>query len=306
MFMVGGGYKSTRFSAWVTIEGHNEHAMRKTVDLSSTFTLYFLNKQAMKSTLQNKTRFFGSLLFAGLITFSACKKDPVDPGTGLLEFHLHNYLDKNEVVDYNTIYTTDTGRKISLSLAQLYLSHIQLVKADGSTYEVTGQKILKVQEEDVYSLGEIPAGDYKSIRFRVGFDATDNQLTPAANATLNHAEMWFGNAFQPSAGYVFLHVQGMIDPTPNAMGTIAEMQPFEYKLGTTTNYVQVSLPEKTLTVARDRVNIIHLLADYAALFNGIDLAQPGNLSVLTAADNAIMPGTWITLNLADIFRYEGE
>ncbi|MEO6038622.1 MAG: hypothetical protein ABIQ93_09415, partial [Saprospiraceae bacterium] len=110
----------------------------------------------MKNILQNKTYLLLAFLFAGLCTFSSCKDpDPVISDTGAFEFHLHNYIGDNEVEDYGTIYTNDAGRKISLDLAQLYLSHIQLLKSDGSIYDVDNVKILKTQEEDVYSLGDV-------------------------------------------------------------------------------------------------------------------------------------------------------
>lgn len=255
----------------------------------------------MKNLMLRKTLLFVAVLFAGLLSFSSCKKDA---GTGTFALHLHTYLDNNEVEDYNTIYITDSGRKISLELAQLYLSHIQLVKTDGTVFDVSGKKVLKVLEEDVYDLGDVPAGDYKSIRFHLGFDATDNKAAASSDAAvLDHPEMWFGAAPQPD-GYVFLHVKGTIDPTADASGTVAQMQPFEYKFGTSANYIEVSLPEKTFTVVKGEEALEHLLFDYSAIFNGIDLTQSANLSVLTAAANATTPGTLFTSKLAAGFRYE--
>ncbi|MEO6760582.1 MAG: MbnP family protein, partial [Saprospiraceae bacterium] len=186
-----------------------------------------------------------AFLFAGTMFLTSCGKDP-DPvpntGAGTFEFHLHNYVGDNEVEDYGTIYTDDAGRKISLDLAQLYLSHIQLVRPDGSIYEVSDFKILKKQESDVYTLSKVPAGDYKTVRFRLGFDATDNQKAASTDATLlDHPEMWFGASPQPD-GYVFLHVRGKVDPTKDATGTEAQMAPFDYKIGTASNYLQVILP----------------------------------------------------------------
>ncbi len=260
----------------------------------------------MRNIIQNKVLFCAALLFAGLITFSSCKKDPVDPGTGSVLFHLHVYLDKNEVEDYNTVYTTDSGRKISLDLAQLYLSHIQLVKADGSLYEVTDKKILQVLETESYALDNIPVGEYKSVRFHLGFDATANQAAPSTDAALlDQPDMWFGSAPQPD-GYVFLHVKGTIDTTAAASGSVAQMQPFEYKFGTAANYLEVVLPEKPFTVVKGQAALVHLLADYYQIFDGIALNQPANLLVLTAAGNTTTPGTVFTRNLAGLFRYEDE
>ncbi len=94
----------------------------------------------MKNMSQNKSTHFLALFLAGLLAFSACKdKDPIDPGMGTFEIHMHNYIGDNEVEDYGAIYKNEAGRKIALDLAQVYLSHVQLVKADGSLYSLAGK-----------------------------------------------------------------------------------------------------------------------------------------------------------------------
>ncbi len=255
------------------------------------------------------------LILIMVMGFASCKKKkteepPPDGSTnapmGTFMFHLHTYIDNNEVDAYNIVYTTDLGRKISLSMAQLYVTNIQLVKLDGSTVDFSGKKILKVLETETYLVGDAPVGNYKSIRFKVGLDAATNTLSPtfpADSAILNKPSMWFSGTAQPD-GYVFMNVQGKIDTTADASGTIAQMQPFVYKIGTNANYKQVNMPDKNYTIVEGQVQFGHILIDYNRMFGGVKLYQSSNLSVTTTTDNALPIATTIVNNLPSMFIYE--
>lgn len=243
-----------------------------------------------------------------LLGLSFCKPkdnptpDPVVP-KGQFLFHLHTYIDNDEVDLYDITYTTLEGRKISLSLAQLYISDIQLVKSDGSTVDVSGKKILKLFETETNLVGDVPVGNYKSIRFKVGLDATTNALNPKASADsaiLNKPEMWFGSAAQPD-GYVFMNVQGKIDTSSTFDKTPV---PFSYKIGTNANYKQVSMGIKDFKVEEGKAVFGHIIIDYNRLFNGIQLNQLANLSVTTAAANSSAIAAKIVNNIPSIFLYE--
>lgn len=248
---------------------------------------------------------------------SGCKKKKNDdtsgsndqntaPATGTFLMHLHTYIDNTEVDLYNTVYSTDAGRKFSLSLAQMYISGIQLIKLDGTTVDFTGKNILKVLEQDVYIIGTAPIGNYKSFRFRVGFDPATNALsptTPSDSAILNKPAMWFGSSAQPD-GYVFMNVQGKVDTTAGATGTTAQMQPFTIKIGTNANARTITMPDKNYTILKDQVQYGHVVIDYSKVFNGLQLNQSSNLSVTTAASNSVAPATTIVNNLSSMFIYE--
>jgi hypothetical protein len=233
--------------------------------------------------------------------------DPTDPipgtPTGTLLMHLHTYLEDQEVDLYNIDYTTSEGRTISLSTAQLYLSDIQLVRLDGSTYDVGSKKILKVFEAESYLIGEVPVGNYKTIKFKVGVDPTTNSQSPnlsTDSVILNKPSMWFNSSSQPD-GYVFMNFQGKIDTS----STLAETPvPFRYKIGTNANRVQITMPDKSFTVLKDQIVYSHILIDYYRLFNGIQLNQFNNLSVLTASDNSASIAAIIKNNISSIFIYE--
>ncbi|MFY9307690.1 MAG: MbnP family protein [Bacteroidia bacterium] len=260
-----------------------------------------------------KTKFSAILLLSALVAgFTSCDKDkgedptpvnPVNTPKGTFMFHLHTYIGENEVDLYNVPYATQAGREISLSIAQMYISDIQLVKLDGSVLDITGKKILKTFEGSTYVVGDVPVGNYKAIRFKVGLDAATNQLSPSASADsamLNKPAMWFGSTAQPD-GYVFMNVQGTIDTSANMSGMMA---PFSFKIGTDANYTQVVMPDKNMSVVEDQVAFGHIMIDYSKLFTGIQLNQSGNLSVSTAAANSSAAAEAIVSNIPSMFIFE--
>ena len=119
----------------------------------------------------------GVLCIIGLLGVASCKDNTPTPDSvvpkGKFMFHLHTYIDNSEVDLYDIVYTTLEGRKMSLSMAQLYVSDIQLVKLDGTTVPISGKKILKVFETDTDLVGDVPVGNYKSMTFKVGLDPND-------------------------------------------------------------------------------------------------------------------------------------
>lgn len=223
--------------------------------------------------------------------------------SGAVYLHLHTNIDTNEVEDYGTIYTTSAGRKISFNLAQLYISHIQLVKANSNLYDIPGTMILKQQETEQYYVAKVAAGDYKAIRFYVGLDATNIQAA-GVDTALNHPEMWFTNP--PAGNYIYVNLQGSIDTTANATGTIAQMQPFVYKIGAIAGYKQIDMPEHNpvFTVLKDGPAVVHITIDYAKLFTGLAINNHNNLSVLTPGDNVSPAANTIIANIPSMFSYE--
>lgn len=279
---------------------------------------FILMKNAMKEKL-NKHNHFWMVLLA-LILFTACNKKSEDESsttgttasnttttgvaTGRMMFHLHTYIGNTEVDGYNIVYSDENGRKISLQLAQFYVSNIQLVKLDGSTYDVPETRLLKLLDIATYDIGDVPAGNYQAVRFKIGLDTTTNRSEPQGSADsviLNRSEMWFGNSVLPD-GYVFLHAKGIIDTTADASGNAT--QPFDYKIGTNAHRVQINMPVKKYSVLPGGVEYAHILVDYSKLFTGINLSEPAQLSVISATDNATVLGAKIAGNISSMFSYE--
>jgi hypothetical protein len=238
----------------------------------------------------------------------SCKKKKIEAEavvqpTGTLTIHLHTSIDSVEVENYDSLYLTDDGRKMSLSLAQMYISGIQLEKLDGSLYDVPSKKFLKVFEKESYMIENVPVGNYKSIRFKVGLDAPTNALDPtntSESTLLNIPEMWFTNPVQPN-GYIFMNLQGKID-TSSTKNSIPV--PFSYKIGTNTNVVSVLMPEKSFSITKGFITYSHIRIDYSAIFSGLEINQLTDLSVETVNENSNSTTISIRNNISNLFSYE--
>ena len=262
--------------------------------------------------MKNKNYILGLALVAIVaLTFNSCKKKDDDTATptptaanGTLFIHLHTDVDTAEVANYDSVNVMSSGRKITVHKAQLYISGIQLIKLDGSTVDVSGVIVLKKQEEEVYSIGSVPSGNYKSVKFNVGLSASTNSSTPAvSDSTLNTPPMWFGATAQPS-GFVFVNFQGTIDTTTSATGSVAQMQTFSYKIGTTMNLKSVTMPDQNYTVSPNAAQYIHMMIDYNMLFTGVQLNVSSNLTMNTTSANASSFGMQLANNIPSMFMYE--
>ena len=223
--------------------------------------------------------------------------------TGQLKFHLHTFIGENEVDAYGIEMMMPDGRMISLDMAQLYISDIQLVKLDGSYYNVPSNGVLKVFESESVTIGNVPVGNYKTVRFKVGLSPTVNALEPTTSGyanLLNQPEMWFSSSVQPD-GYTFLNFSGSIDTTLTKTG---DKVPFEFKIGTNANLTQIEMPAQNFTIYKDVVGYVHMKIEYDRLFEGVQLSNNENLHVKTKADNALPIVETLKKNIQKLFIYE--
>jgi hypothetical protein len=243
------------------------------------------------------------------IIVTGCKKNqsdtPVSVETAPISLHLHTYIGDNEVELYNAVYRTEDGRKMSLSFAQLYISNIKLVKFDGTIYNVGDTILLTDINDQVYGLGNVPVGNYRSIKFDVGLPGTVNAQIPSGTGKLNTPAMWFSSTAQTN-NYIFMNAVGKIDTTAAMTAADADMVPFVYKIGTNSNVVHITMPNQNVSVQPNTMAYIHMVADYAELFDGLDLRDNDNLSIETTADNGSVLAIDIAANMGNMFKYENE
>ena len=247
------------------------------------------------------------LVFAVLLGIaSSCTNDkgPAPVITGSLYFHFHSNIDQTEVPGYDTIVVSNQGRKISISMCQFYISDISLVRSDGSLYQVENKVILKIFQNELYFMGDIPVGSYKSVQFNVGFDSITALKNPiSADTVFTYPEMWFDNSL-PSQKYIYFYFGGKIDTTSSADGNLKQMVNFNYRIGTFPNVQQVKLPEESFLVSNKQLQYIHITINYMKLFEGIDLTKLGNLSVQNISDNSGAVAKSIAKNIPAMFHYE--
>jgi hypothetical protein len=245
------------------------------------------------------------IFLLGLLYCFACENEAVEPPAppvpkGTFLFHLHNYIDLQEIDLYGIEYQTSEGRSIVLDYTEMYISEIQLLKEDGSLYSIPGKILLKNFRDQTYEVAEVPVGKYKSVHFKVGLPAAVNALAPKDSAILDQPAMWWNSSAQAN-GYLFMNVQGKIDTSADLSHSPV---PFVYKIGTNANYVAVKMPEREFTIKEDTYFYGHIIVDYSQLFKGLALNKASNLSVQTIAENANATAQQIVCNIPSMFIYE--
>lgn len=155
--------------------------------------------------------------FALVFSMGSCKKDEEDTATDTdLSMHLH-YKVGTEDFAYDQVYTID-GVAVKFTLAQFYVSGINIMNDDGEMHSFDDLFLLAKPSQMDYALGTVPAsfGDHlHMLNFNVGVDSVTNSQTEAdftsrdANdplAAQNPGMHWSWNS-----GYIFVKIEGEVD-----------------------------------------------------------------------------------------------
>lgn len=233
---------------------------------------------------------FKSIYILFFLFLFSCKKETekIDDGglvipTGKLWMHLHSYIDQHDVDTYGNELNNLEGRKFILDFGQYFLTDFQLVKLNGEVYSIDTTIVLKTLEQESYLLGNIPIGNYKEFRFKLGLNNFYNNLNPAElnSGELQDTAMWF-NSDTFDGDYIHFNAKGQIDTSKDFSGKMAS---FNYRIGTEANLCTVQLPENNFAIYDGLISYIHLKGDFAKLFNGIKLSEETNLKVINRTDN---------------------
>ena len=265
----------------------------------------------MKS-INNIKYSFVAVVFAFLI-LSGCHQTNSGNPQAFVGLHFNSYVYDTvlDPVGYTTQAFPDSlGRVEHLSVAQFYLTNLGFRnKSTQQWYTIPGSIILKRIDNELYPVGNIPAGTYDAIQFTVGLGNTLNSKTPSWYTTggpdtvlsaTEQAVMWLSNMAGSSAttGYTFMNVQGY-DSTDHL--------PFNYQIGGYGDTVQVTLPFPAgFTLAADEpsvLQLIHVIADYGKLLQVIRPITPANNNS-TFYGPSPGPANTLLNNIINMFRYE--
>lgn len=253
------------------------------------------------------------ILISLVITFFSCKKKdsttPTPPTPmGIIALHMHTNIDATEADSGVVVIDYLHHQKFQLNIAQFYMSGIVAYKSDGTPVQISNAYLLKNITQEEYILGQVPAGNYKSISFNVGVDAATNGINPASQSGvlgIQNPTMWFGNSNQ---GYVFMNVKGYADTTVMRNGQANKA--FAYQLGGNNQLKNIRMPDKPnndyIVVTTSNTTALpaefHLICDYGILLNGVNFKT--NNAVATPFNSDSTAVKTIYNNIPNIFRYE--
>lgn len=240
------------------------------------------------------------------IVLGSCSSDDVvnsTEGNGSLKIKFdHRYGDADFIM--GAPYITSQGETIKVDNIKYIVSNIVLTKEDGSTFTYPKSKsyfIIKEQTPNLFTieLTEIPAGNYKTIKFGIGVDQEQFNLGAAGQGDFLAQAQTEKMLWSWSAGYKFLAFEGEF-----TSATVTDAELFKVhtgQTGTNYNYTEVSLnmPDKAL-VRPTITPQIHVMADLSKILDGttkISLSPQPNImggTILTS----------ITENIATMFSVD--
>ena len=124
--------------------------------------------------------FYAAFAALSLFTFSSCHKDHdnhddhTHTGTaGALEFEMEHTFGAS-AFQVNTPYVDANGDTVVFSSGNYYISHIRLIKTDGSYCEsaLTHEINLAIPGSAMIDIADIPNGDYTGVQFALGTDTS--------------------------------------------------------------------------------------------------------------------------------------
>ncbi len=122
--------------------------------------------------------FYAAFAALSLFTFSSCHKDHADDHvhtgtTGALAFEMEHMFGAS-AFQVNTPYVDAIGDTVVFSSGNYYISHIRLIKTDGSYYEsaLTHEVNLAIPGSALFDITDIPNGDYTGVQFALGTDTS--------------------------------------------------------------------------------------------------------------------------------------
>ena len=263
-------------------------------------------------------------IIALLFVFSSCKKtkdEEVTPviipnkqqekliAMGMAKLHLHVWIgdDSQYQLDLanDSIYSGE--RRMSLSIGNMYLSDFELVKTDGSIYQLPDTVIFWEHPNLAYDLGKVPTGEYKSIKFKIGLDslARSREVASAYRGILNKPSMWFESNSNPEK-YVYFYLKGKID-TASIPDENNNRIDYELKIRTKSQLIQIepskSIPNIVFNVTENG-ELFHTYMDLNVLFSGINLSDSKSLKVVSLEENKSTLADKIASNISKMFHYE--
>lgn len=223
----------------------------------------------------------------------------------------------------NQAYTVN-GRKMTLASARVYLSDIILLREDGTEVPVSMEPVtLPAKAEDgtdtqvtvdrrvvlarsdaggtSYTLGDVPAGAYKGVRFNVGLaglanraDATQAPATSPLATQTDKSNYWSWNS-----GYIFLRLDGKVDANGDGVADDAD---WNVHLGTSAMLTPVELLEP-FDLEEGEMQDLHVMVDYARMLQGIDYGNAANFVCHTM--NNLPVANAVKANLPAAFTLHG-
>jgi len=238
------------------------------------------------------------VLLGFLIVFSACKKDGINSFTLQIKPRYGNQPFALEQANIDA-----QGRYIIMTTFRFYLSHINLVKSNGTQVNIAGNAFFSVDDSMLTVTAKNIQGDFTGITFACGLDSlTNDTTTPNLYAPPNPLSGYY-DMYWPMIKYEFEVLEGKWD---TAVMPVMR-HGLVYHIGTNAAYRTTSLNQNFSINGSAYTMVLYL--DVAQIFNNtttgqtIDIAtEPSSMSATT--DNPVILPAFAD-NFSNAFSFNG-
>ena len=146
-------------------------------------------------------------------TFTSCKKDEKNNNSNTvnaMEFKADHYWGNTYTTGFTlnkNYYHMKVGDSIQFSMLKYYITNVELEKLDGTFWKETESYHLidaNKGQLDKFDIKNIPSGEYKGIKFKIGVDSTRNVSGAQTGAlAVENGMFWSWNT-----GYIFVRAEG--------------------------------------------------------------------------------------------------
>jgi hypothetical protein len=215
------------------------------------------------------------------LLLAACENKKPDPAptAGKLDLHVENVAGSSSLA-FNTPYTTAAGETIRITDLKYYLSNVQLLKADGTSWAAPDSYYLVDQAQTAtqhLELKDVPAGDYTQLRLTIGVDSVRN----TAGAQTGALDPLHGMYWDWNQGYIFLRLQGSSPAAPGNGGVFYDVAGFRRPYNTIRTVTLPMPGGAPLHIRADATPNMHVKANVLKMFDGpsrISFRQVSNVA----------------------------
>ncbi len=182
-----------------------------------------------------------------LLAFASCEKDPkliTGPEPTTFTFAVHPKVGNAGLVLNQEVLDGEQYRILPV-VFRFYVSHLTLIDENNSELEIANVGFLDSEAvgagEPLTFTVDIPAGNYKGIKFWVGLDSTQNASDPATFANNHPLSLFQGTYWEWNTGYRFVMFEGYYDTIQNTPGPVNTTLAFNYHTGLNTLYREAVL-----------------------------------------------------------------
>ena len=202
-----------------------------------------------------------------------------------------------QAFSFNSPVTDSTGKVIMFNTLQFYLSHINLIKSDGSLVNVAPVALFSFNDSMLTVTGSNVPGNYRGISFSCGLDSLANDTTSPNLYLPPNPLSGSYNMYWPMIKYEFELVEAKWDTAqlPVLRNAIV------YHIGTNAAYRTVQL-NQNFTVTGPAYNLV-LYLDVAQIFNNSTTGESINFVTEPSAMSSPFDNPALLPAFADNFSH---